>query len=114
MAGMDDSAGVIGGTAYRAVAGDAAACRAEPPDPVQLARWIIDTQLNGLGWPEIEIADFADALGRDGLAAYERQLTELVAATAGADSSDCRADEARRLRERYPHARRPSGLTRTA
>ena len=97
----DDSAGAIGDTADRAVDGYAAACRAEPPDPGELARWLIDTQVDGPGWPDIDVADFADALGPDGLAAYWRQLTDLAAATAGADRFDHRAFTVRHLREGY-------------
>jgi uncharacterized Zn finger protein len=72
----DDSAGVIGDASSRAVEAYAAACRAAPPDPVELANWMIDFQLNGPGWPEVPIADFAEALGPDGLAAYWSRLVE--------------------------------------
>jgi uncharacterized Zn finger protein len=86
----DDSSGVIGDALDRAVDGYAAACRAAPPDPVELATWIIDTQVDGPGRPEIPIADFTDALGETGLAAYRRRL---------ADLSD--SDTAWHLREEY-------------
>ncbi len=100
----DDSAGAIGDTADRAVDGYAAACRAEPPDPIGLARWLIDTQIDGPGWPDIDVADFADPLGPDGLAAYWRQLTDLAAAAAAADGFDHRAATVRHLREGYLRA----------
>jgi uncharacterized Zn finger protein len=108
----DDSAGTIGDVADRAVDAYAAACRAEPPDPVGLARWLIDTQLDGPGWPDIDVADFADALGPDGLAAYWRQLTDLAAATADADRFDHRAFVVTHLREGYLRAiaHDPDGL----
>jgi uncharacterized Zn finger protein len=73
----DDSAGVIGDASERAVEAYAVACRAAPPDPVELANWMINLQLNGPGWPEVPIADFAEALGPDGLAAYWSRLVEL-------------------------------------
>ena len=93
----DDSAGAIGDTADRAVDGYAAACRAAPPEPIGLARWLIDIQVDGPGWPDIDVADFADALGPAGLAAYWRQLTDLAATTAGADRFDHRAFVVRHL-----------------
>jgi uncharacterized Zn finger protein len=88
----DDSAGAIGASLDRAVAGYAAACRVAPPDPVELATWIVDFQVDGPGWPEIAIGDFAEALGRTGLAAYRKKLDE----AAGRDSLTVR-----HLREDY-------------
>ncbi|MFC4065175.1 SWIM zinc finger family protein [Actinoplanes subglobosus] len=70
----DDSSGSIGDTLRRAVSGYAVACRAAPPDPMKLAAWMIDIQVTGPGWPDIPIADFADALGPDGLKAYRDRL----------------------------------------
>jgi uncharacterized Zn finger protein len=92
----DDSSGVIGDALDRAVDGYAAACRAAPPDPVELATWMINTQVDGPGWPEIPVADFADALGETGLAAYRRRLDELSASDSGRDDFTVR-----HLREEY-------------
>jgi uncharacterized Zn finger protein len=99
----DDSSGVIGDAAAQAVAGYAAACRAAPPEPRELARWLIDFQLDGPGWPDVDIADFADALGPGGLRAYRDYLTELAAAggSAPADRWDHRTFTIRHLREGY-------------
>lgn len=98
----DDSDGAIGDAAGRAVDGYAAACRAAPPDPAELAHWLIDVQLDGPGWPDIDIADFADALGDHGLTAYWRRLTDL---TAGQGRPTARFDHRtftiRHLREGY-------------
>jgi uncharacterized Zn finger protein len=88
----DDSSGSIGDALDRAVSGYAAACRAAPPDPVKLATWMIDFQVNGPGWPEIRIADFADALGDRGLKAYRDRL---------AQTPEDRAGTVRHLREDY-------------
>jgi hypothetical protein len=44
---MDDSAGAVGDTAGGMLALHAAACRASPPDPEALARWLIDLELSG-------------------------------------------------------------------
>jgi hypothetical protein len=99
----DDSSGAIGDAAAQAVAGYAAACRAAPPEPNELARWLIDFQLDGPGWPDIDIGDFADALGPDGLGSYRRYLAELAetAAAGKTDRWDHRTFTIRHLREGY-------------
>ncbi|NIH77493.1 hypothetical protein [Amycolatopsis viridis] len=51
----------------RAIGLYARACAAHRPDPRELADWILDTQLERPGWPEINLADFAVALGDEGL-----------------------------------------------
>jgi uncharacterized Zn finger protein len=92
----DDSSGVISDALYRAVEGYAATCRAAPPEPVELANWMIDFEIDGPGWPEAPVTDFAEALGETGLAAYWRRLSEL-----SATGSDSRARTVQRLREQY-------------
>ncbi|GIF43001.1 SWIM zinc finger family protein [Actinoplanes xinjiangensis] len=79
----DDSSGSIGDVLDRAVSGYAATCRAAPPDPVKLATWLVDFQVNGPGWPDIPIADFAEALGPAGLTAYRDRLAQAPADPAG-------------------------------
>jgi hypothetical protein len=64
---MDDSSGIIGGDLRMLTALYARACRAAPPDPKQLAAWLVTSRLDGPGWPDIGLADFADALGQTGL-----------------------------------------------
>ena len=59
---MDDSSGIIGGDLRVLTDLYARACRAAPPNPKQLAAWLVRTRLDGPGWPDIELADFADAL----------------------------------------------------
>jgi uncharacterized Zn finger protein len=76
---MDDSAGVVGDAASGMLALHAAACRAAPPDPEALARWLIDLELNGPGWPEVELEAYWDALGPHGQAAYRRRVERLWA-----------------------------------
>jgi uncharacterized Zn finger protein len=61
------------------VALHAAACRAAPPDPEALTRWLIDLELNGPGWPEVELEAYWDALGPHGQAAYRRRVERLWA-----------------------------------
>lgn len=102
----DDSAGAIGDAAGRAVEGYAAACRAAPPDPVELAIWLIEFQLDGPGWPELPIEEFAEALGEDGLTAYRQRLADLNAAMPPGSASrfDHRRFMVTHLRERYLRA----------
>jgi uncharacterized Zn finger protein len=102
----DDSSGAIGAAAAEAVAGYAAACRVAPPDPHELARWLIDFQLDGPGWPDIDIADFAAALGPDGQRSYRDYLAELAATTGPRQAGrwDHRAFTIRHLREGYLRA----------
>ncbi len=59
---MDDSSGIIGDDLRMLTALYARACRAAPPDPKQLAAWLVTPRLDGPGWPDIELAHFADAL----------------------------------------------------
>ncbi|KUL29188.1 DUF6880 family protein [Actinoplanes awajinensis] len=94
----DDSSGMIGDAIRRAVAGYAKACRAAPPaDPAELATWMIDFQVNGPGWPEVPIGDFADGLGESGLAVYWQHLTDLAGTRLGSAGQWA----VRHLREEY-------------
>ncbi|UQS21930.1 hypothetical protein L1857_03375 [Amycolatopsis thermalba] len=60
----------------RAIGLYARACAVHRPDPRELADWILDTQLDRPGWPEINLADFAPALGDEGLAHLKAALTK--------------------------------------
>ena len=73
---MDDSSGIIGDDLRMLTALYARACRAAPPDPKQLVAWLVRSRLDGPGWPDIELADFADALGQAGLDEVARLVTE--------------------------------------
>jgi len=77
---MDDSSGIIGDDLRALTALYARACRAAPPDPKRLAAWLVTSQLDGPGWPDIQLADFADALGQVGLDQVARLVTERRAA----------------------------------
>jgi hypothetical protein len=77
---MDDSAGIVGDDLRRLMALYARACRSAPPDATRLATWLVSTQLDGPGWPAIELKEFAEALGQSGLAEVAR-LTEERGAT---------------------------------
>ena len=82
---MDDSAGIVGDDLRTLMALYARACRAASPDAGRLARWLVSMQLDGPGWPAIELKEFAEALGPRGLAEVAR-LTEERGATAEPDS----------------------------
>jgi hypothetical protein len=82
---MDDSAGIVGDDLRTLMALYARACRAASPDAGRLARWLVSMQLDGPGWPAIELKEFAEALGPRGLADVAR-LTEERGVTAEPDS----------------------------
>lgn len=82
---MDDSSGIVGGDLRTLTALHARACRAAPPDAGRLAAWLVATRLDGPGWPDVELAEFAGALGDAGLAEVAR-LTEERRAAADLDS----------------------------
>lgn len=80
---VDDSSGLVGDAAGRAGELYAAACDAAPPDPVKLARWLIDFQLDGPGWPDLDVSMFRGALAQRGMAAYRSYLGQLRDALPG-------------------------------
>ena len=82
---MDDSAGIVGDDLRTLMALYARACRAASPDAGRLARWLVSMQLDGPGWPAIELKEWAEALGPRGLAEVAR-LTEERRVTAEPDS----------------------------
>jgi hypothetical protein len=82
---MDDSAGIVGDDLRALMALYARACREAPPDARRLATWLVSRQLDGPGWPAIELKEFAEALGPRGLAEVAR-LTEARGVTADPDS----------------------------
>ena len=58
---------------------------AAAPDAGRLAAWLVSMQLDGPGWPAIELKEFAGAVGPRGLAEAAR-LTEERGVTAGPGS----------------------------
>jgi hypothetical protein len=82
---MDDSAGIVGDDLRTLMALYARACRSAAPDAGRLAGWLVSMQLDGPGWPAIELKEFAEALGPRGLAEVAR-LTEERGVTAEPDS----------------------------
>jgi hypothetical protein len=82
---MDDSAGIVGDDLRALMAVYARACREARPAANHLATWLVSRQLDGPGWPAIELKEFAEALGPRGLAEVAR-LTEERGVTAEPDS----------------------------
>jgi len=82
---MDDSSGGVGDDLRSLMVLYARACRAAPPDVMRLAAWLVSMQLDGPGWPAIELKEFAEPLGDCGLAEVAR-LTEERSATSDPDS----------------------------
>ena len=82
---MDDSAGIVGDDLRALMVLYARACREAPPDAKRLATWLVSRQLDGPGWPAIELKEFTEALGPRGLAEVAR-LTEARGVTADPDS----------------------------
>jgi uncharacterized Zn finger protein len=79
MSTMDDSTGAVAGVCRRALVLYARACAAARPNPAKLAAWVFALRLDGPGWPTVELADFADALGESGMTAYRQLLREACA-----------------------------------
>ncbi|MTD56372.1 hypothetical protein [Amycolatopsis pithecellobii] len=89
--------GLDGATAAerrRAMALYARACAVHPPEPEPLADWLLGTAFHRPDWPEVEVADFAEALGAPGLARMKSIVDGVLAGRPGP-----RRDIARRLAE---------------
>ena len=72
----------------------AKACAAHPPEPEQLADWLLGTQFSEDAWPRVDLAAFAGALGEAGLARIRSTVDSVLAGRPGP-----RRDVARQLAE---------------
>ena len=54
-------AGIVGDDLHALMAVHARACAATPPDPKRLAAWLEKLRLDGPGWPDFELRDYAAA-----------------------------------------------------
>ncbi|MPY80936.1 MAG: hypothetical protein GEV04_21365 [Actinophytocola sp.] len=81
---MDDSSGVVGDDLHAMMSVHAKACAVAPPDPKRLAAWLAKLRLDGPGWPDFELRDYAAALGEKGRHELAR-IVEARAATAEPD-----------------------------
>lgn len=73
---IDDSSGVLGGDLRALMAVHARACAVAPPDSKQLAGWLVKLRLDGPGWPDFELRDYAAALGEKGRAELSRRVED--------------------------------------
>ncbi|MDQ4039619.1 MAG: hypothetical protein M3313_15020 [Actinomycetota bacterium] len=78
---MDDSSGIVGDDLHALMAVHARACTATPPDPKQLAAWLRKLRLDGPGWPDFELRDYAAALGDRGRAELARVVEDRAKTT---------------------------------
>jgi uncharacterized Zn finger protein len=89
---VDDSSGVVRDELDRAIELYARACAAHPPNPAELANWLLELEFAGF---EIELAEFRDALGQKGIDLIKSTVDEVLAE--GED--DARQRTALRLQE---------------
>jgi hypothetical protein len=94
----DDSSGIVGDDLHALMAVHARACAVAPPDPKRLAAWLGKVRLEGPGWPDFELRDYAGALGEKGRAELAR-LVEDRAKTTELDLLDRTPGGIRVLRE---------------
>jgi hypothetical protein len=73
---IDDSSGILGDDLRALMAVHARACAVAPPDPKQLAGWLVKLRLDGPGWPDFELRDYAAALGEKGRAELSRRVED--------------------------------------
>lgn len=96
----DDPSGALTATLDRAVKLYARACAAHPQQPEQLADWILGVELDHPGRARVELADFAEALGKPGLDRIKTTVDSVLAAAGkGQPESALRRRGAERLRE---------------
>ncbi|QRP51288.1 hypothetical protein I6J71_43610 [Amycolatopsis sp. FDAARGOS 1241] len=96
-----DPSGDLAGKLDFAVELYARACAARPPDPEQLADWLLEVEFDGPGRPTIALAEFAKALGDKGL---DRIKSTVDAILAGGPTG-YRRDVAERLLEELAEVR---------
>jgi hypothetical protein len=73
---VDDSSGILGDDLRALMAVHVRACAAAPPDPKRLAGWLVKLRLEGPGWPDFELRDYAAALGEKGRAELSRRVED--------------------------------------
>jgi hypothetical protein len=96
---VDDSFGTLNDEVRSALALYAQACADAPPDPKELAEWLLRLDLDGSGRVEVSIADFTGGLGFEGLAAVRAGVEERWRLDDGEDPY--RSRKLQRLREGF-------------
>jgi len=86
---IDDSEGEVSSAVQRALKIHLAACEKTEPDPLDLAQWLFQHEVGGQ-WPAFEALriDYAEVLGKTGMAEYRRLAEEAWAATAAKDRAE--------------------------
>lgn len=77
---VEDSFGALGSEVSGALALYAEACADSPPEPKELAEWLLRLDLDGSGRVDVNIADFTAGLGFEGLAVFRAGCRGAVAA----------------------------------
>lgn len=96
---VEDSFGTLNDEVRSALALYAQACADAPPDPKELAEWLLRLDLDGSGRVEVSIADFTGGLGFEGLAAVRAGVEERWRLDDGEDPY--RSRKLQRLREGF-------------
>jgi hypothetical protein len=78
---IDDSSGIVGDDLHALMVVHARACAATPSDPKRLAAWLGKLRLDGPGWPDFELRDYAAALGERGRSELARLVEDRAKAT---------------------------------
>lgn len=71
---VDDSSGYVGAVLEELAAVHAEVCAEVRPDPDELAGWLLGFRSAGHDWPELSLAEYAEALGEEGMARYGEGL----------------------------------------
>lgn len=87
---IDDSPGSVAAACQRALTLYARACTEARPNAIKLAGWLFQLQLNSPGWPVVNVADFADALGEAGVATYRALVDEAWDSRSDSDEAGIR------------------------
>ncbi|MFI6581918.1 SWIM zinc finger domain-containing protein [Embleya sp. NPDC050493] len=82
---IDDSDGGITDEGEVLVELHAEACAAAPPDPAELADWLLAFQLANHDWPELALRDYTEPLGETGITHYAARLRAVQEDRAGRD-----------------------------
>jgi hypothetical protein len=96
---VDDSFGTLSDEVRRALALYAEACADSPPEPKELAEWLLRLDVDGSGRVDVSIADFTAGLGFEGLAVFRAGVEERWRLDDGEDPY--RSRKLQRLREGF-------------
>ncbi len=95
----DDASGALDNLLSRLLATHAEACRQDPPDPVELADWLVTVQFDAGRWCPVDIWAYGPALGKEGLDHYRAVVRRRWAA----DPGDLSARDAVERLARWEH-----------